>query len=134
LAAESSGEPKRRRPMFATGEIVGDYEPLYLYWSEAGEKAEKAIIQSQDFRELRRIIEEEGVRRLDEVLERLASYFQPRVDAEAARRALTRYYGVEVDPLEAARRIALILAGWLVEAAGELGIYRLRRSWEKREG
>lgn len=132
MAGGTGGESRRRRPMFATGEIVGDYEPLYLYWSEAGSQAEKAIIQSQDFRELKRVIEEEKVARLDEVLERLTSYFLPRIDAEAARGALTRYYGVEIDPGEAARRIALILAGWLVEAADELGIYRLRRSWEKR--
>ena len=123
---------KRRKPMFATGEIVGDYEPLYLYWREAGERAEQSIIQSRDFEELRRLIEEEHVTRLDEVLERLTGYFLPRVDREAARRALERYYGVSVSGEDAARRIASILAGWLVEAAGELGMLRLRRSWERR--
>ncbi len=123
---------KRRKPMFATGEVVGDYEPLYLYWREAGERAEQSIIQSRDFEELRRLIEEEHVTRLDEVLERLTGYFLPRVDREAARRALERYYGVSVSGEDAARRIASILAGWLVEAAGELGMLRLRRSWERR--
>ena len=108
----------RRRPMFATGEIVGDYEPLYLYWQEAGGRAEEAVLSGGDFEVLRRLVEEEGVSRLDEVLERLASHFVSRVDARAARRALEKYYGVEVSEEEAARRIAGILAGWLVEAAG----------------
>ena len=123
---------RKRRPMFATGEVVGDYEPLYLYWQELGERTEDAVLQSRDFNELRRLLGEEGGARLDEVLERLTSYFLPRVDREAARRALEKYYGVKVDAEEAARRIAQILAGWLVEAAGELGMLRLRRSWERR--
>jgi molecular chaperone GrpE (heat shock protein) len=133
LAGEgSAGTAKRKRPMFATGEVVGDYEPLYLYWNEAGEKAEEAIIQSRDFQELKKVIEQEKITRLDEALERLATYFLPRVDAEAARRALRKYYGIDIDPSEAAKKIAQMLAGWLIEAAEELGIYKLRKSWERR--
>ena len=127
----TSGERTKRRPMFATGEIVGDYEPLYLYWQELGTRTEDAVLQSRDFEELRRMLEE-GELRLDIVLERLTSYFLPRVDRAAAKRALEKYYGVSVGEEEAARRIAQIMAGWLVEAAGELGILRLRRSWERR--
>ncbi|KSW10727.1 hypothetical protein CF15_08050 [Pyrodictium occultum] len=118
--------------MFATGEIVGDYEPLYLYWQEAGDRAERSVLSNEDFREVQRLVAEEGVNRLDQLLERLKQRFLPRVDPAAARRALTRYYGTEIPEGEAAERIAGILAGWLVEAATEWGMLRLRRGWERR--
>jgi len=124
---------KRKRPMFATGEVVGDYEPLYLYWQEAGERASESVLSNEDFQELQRLVAGEGVRRLDQLLERLRDRFLPRVDPAAARRALSRYYGVDLGEAEAAQRIADILAGWLVEAASEWGLLRLRRGWEKHE-
>ncbi|HID41221.1 MAG TPA: hypothetical protein EYP33_03590, partial [Pyrodictium sp.] len=61
MAGEHSD--KRRRPMFATGEIVGDYEPLYLYWQEAGERAGESVLSNRDFKELQRLVTREGVRR-----------------------------------------------------------------------
>ncbi|ALL01796.1 hypothetical protein Pyrde_1753 [Pyrodictium delaneyi] len=110
---------------------MGDYEPLYLYWQEAGERAGESVLSNEDFKELQRLITREGLRRLDQLLARLQDYFLPRVDPGAARRALSRYYGVEIGEDEAAQRIASILAGWLVEAASEWGMLRLRRGWEK---
>lgn len=119
--------------MFATGEIVGDYEPLYLYWREAGQRAAESVLSEKDFEELRRIVSEEGVTRLDEVIERLKPLFRSRVDPRAARRAISSYYGVEVDEETAVDKILGILAGWLVEAASEWHLVSLRRKWEKQE-
>jgi len=118
--------------MFATGEIVGDYEPLYLYWEEAGQRASESVLSTRDFEELRRIIVGEGVRRLDEVIERLKPLFRDRVDPGAARRALRRYYGVDVDEETAVDKILGILAGWLVEAASEWHMLSLRPKWRRR--
>ena len=126
-------EKGKRRPMFATGEVVGDYEPLYLYWEEAGQRAAESVLTTRDFEELRRIVVGEGVRRLDELLERLKPLFRGRVDPEAARRALKRYYGVDVDAETATDRILEILAGWLVEAASEWHMLALRPRWRRRE-
>ena len=123
----------KKRPMFATGEIVGDYEPLYLYWEEAGQRAAESVLTTRDFDELRRIVVGEGVRRLDELLERLKPLFRSRVDPDAARRAMKRYYGVDVDTETAVNRILEILAGWLVEAASEWHMLSLRPGWRRRE-
>ncbi|NOZ89075.1 MAG: hypothetical protein GXO15_04035 [Crenarchaeota archaeon] len=131
---EAGGGERRRRPLFATGEVVGDYEPLLRYWEKAGEKAGDSVLRNEDFQELQRLVREEQVSRLDEVLERLKPRFRERVDAKAASEALTEYYGVEVSPEEARDRIAELLAGWLVEAASQWNIIRLRRRWERGEG
>ncbi len=128
-----SREKGKRRPMFATGEVVGDYEPLYLYWEEAGQRAAESVLTTEDFEELRRIVVGEGVRRLDELLERLKPLFRGRVDPEAARRAMKRYYGVDIDTETAVDRILEILAGWLVEAASEWHMLALRPGWRRRE-
>ncbi len=128
------GEAKRRRPMFATGEIVGDYGLLYEYWREAGEKAADSVLSEKDFGELRRLVQEEGVSRLDMVLERLKPLFRERIDASAAARAAEKYYGTRIPESEAVDRVAGLLAGWLVEAASEWGMIKLRRGWEKRRG
>ena len=125
---------KKRRPMFATGEIVGDYGLLYEYWREAGEKAADSVLSEKDFGELRRLVQEEGVSRLDKVLERLKPLFRSRIDASAAARAVEKYYGTSMPESEAVDRVAGLLAGWLVEAASEWGMIKLRRSWEKRGG
>ena len=127
------GKKGKRRPMFATGEVVGDYEPLYLYWEEAGQRAAESVLTTRDFEELRKIVVGEGVRRLDELLERLKPLFRGRVDPEAARRAMKRYYGVDVDAETATDRVIEILAGWLVEAASEWHLLSLRPGWRRRE-
>ena len=117
-------------PMFATGEIVADYEPLYLYWQEAGDRAEESVLSNEDFRELQRLLSTADGMRLDQLLERLAPRFRGRLDPAAARRALKRYYGTDVGEEEAVDRLSRILAGWLVEAGTVWDMLRLRRRWE----
>ncbi len=122
---------KKPMPLFATGEIVGDYEPLYRYWREAGDKAEKAVLSNKDFEELQRLVVQESVRRLDELLSRLTEWFKERVDTNAAQRAISEYYGSRIDGETARETIARILAGWLVEAGTEWNILKLRRVWRE---
>jgi hypothetical protein len=124
-------EKRKPMPLFATGEIVGDYEPLYRYWREAGDKAEEAVLSNRDFEELQRLVVREGVERLDELLRRLTEWFKERVDIDAAQRAVSDYYGSRVDGEIARETIARILAGWLVEAGTEWNILRLRRAWRE---
>ena len=125
-------EPERRMPFFATGEIVGDYSLLYLYWREAGDKAEEALLSEKDFQHLRSLLASGEQARLDQVLEKLRNHFRGRVDPDAAAKAAKKYYGVDVPPQEARDRVADILAGWLLEAASRWGMIRLRRTWEQR--
>ncbi len=113
-------------PYFATGEVVGDYELLYRYWKHAGRKAEDAVLRREDFDYLRRLVEEYRVKTLQELLEKLTAYFTPRVDPEAARKAVKEHYRVDVGSEEARKMVARILAGWLVEAGQQWRILRLR--------
>ncbi len=113
-------------PYFATGEVVGDYTLLYIYWRKAGKRAEDATLRREDFDYLRRIVEGGKVRKLNELLERLTSYYLSRVDANAAVEAVKEYYRVPMSADDAKRMIARILAGWLVEAGQQWGILRLR--------
>ncbi|MET1128472.1 MAG: hypothetical protein ABWW70_04060, partial [Thermoproteota archaeon] len=119
---------ERRLPLLATGEIVEDYSLLYAYWDEAGSRAEEAVLRREDFDELKRLVEA-GVTRLDALMEALARRYVERIDIDAAVRAVERVYGVRLEGSEAARRVAAVLAGWLVEAAGTWGMVRYVKSW-----
>lgn len=113
-------------PPFATGEIAGSYELLYIYWKKAGRRAEEAVLREEDFEVLRHAVEREGLRRLDDLLERLTDHFVERIDPEAAREAVREYYGSDVDPEAAKRAIARLLASWLLEAGKEWKMYRFQ--------
>jgi hypothetical protein len=121
-----------RRPPWASGKIVPDYGPLYAYWRIARslgreELVEDATLKPEDFDALRRIVEE-GVSNVLELLERLTDLFEPRVDEEVAEKAFEEE-GMPFRGVEARRRMASILAGWLVEAGEYWRILRLRLSW-----
>jgi hypothetical protein len=138
---ESPGQKKRQekepaeeegKPFFATGEIVGSYRLLYTYWRHAGDKAEESILREADFQKLQHLISQ-GYTRLDQLMEKLRDHFRERIDTEAARKAAKEYYGVEMGPEEAVARVADQLAGWLIEAASQWGIVRIRKGWRKEE-
>ena len=129
---------KPRRPPFASGEIAGDYEPLFAYWEEAKSRGdegavERATLSREDFDELERLVAEEGRLRLSDLLDRLAPRFEGRVDPEIAVRAYERV-GLRLDSGEARRRIASLLAAWLVEAGEHWGMLRLSSPWRERQG
>lgn len=119
---------EEKRPPFATGEIVGDYGLLFKYWELCGEEErDKAMLSNKDFEDLRRLVDA-GYRRLSDILELLEERMLSRVDPAKAREAFKQYYGVDVDPETARRRIARLLASWLVEAGSTWKILRLRGS------
>ena len=113
----STSGREERRPIFATGKVVGDYGLLFKYWDVAGrEKAEKAMLTNKDFEKLRELVEGNPGMSLARLLDVLTEYFIERVDPEAARKAYKEYYGVDVDTYTARRQVARLLAGWLIEA------------------
>ncbi len=116
--------------MFASGTIVSDYEPLFRYWEIARREGredlvDKAMLENRDFDYIRKMILEQALNLL-EVLDRLEEYFIERVDPGIAVKALEETLGIELELEEARRRLARILAGWLLEAAQTWGIIRLR--------
>jgi len=127
---EEGPEGKDEKPFFATGEIVGSYRLLYTYWQHAGPRAEESILREQDFQHLQRLIAQ-GHTRLDALLAQLRSHFRNRIDPEAARKAAKEYYGIELPTAEAVDRVADQLAGWLIEAASQWGMVRIRHAWRK---
>ncbi|AEM39488.1 hypothetical protein Pyrfu_1631 [Pyrolobus fumarii 1A] len=116
-------------PLLGDGSIVGDYTLLYRYWDELrrrGRNLDNALLRREDFEKLRRLVEEHTSMTLEKLLSILTEEFLPRVDREAAMAAARATYGVELDAETAARRVARILAGWLIEAGKQSGILRLR--------
>ena len=120
---------KKRKPMLASGAIVSDYEPLFKYWEIAKNVdktvAEKATLRSEDFDIALSYVSSKGITSLASLLSYLEDYMTDRVDGELAVRALKETYGVIFEIEEAKRRIARILAGWLIEACSLWGTLRL---------
>ncbi len=108
-----------RRPMFADGSIVSDYEPLFKYWELAKrineELVSKAMLTNDDFNYLKDIVES-GKTKLLDLIEVLKFRFKSRIDPKIARKALEESKGIDVDEDYARDYIAKILAGWLLEA------------------
>ncbi len=116
-------------PLLGDGSIVGDYTLLYEYWDalrRLGRETDSAVLQRRDFEKLRELVEKHSGVTLERLLEMLVEEMLERVDREAAIEAARRTYGVELDAETAARRVARILAGWLIEAGKQTGILRLR--------
>ena len=123
------GEEEGWRPPFASGRIAGVYEPLRLYLEVARELGredlvERAVLSEEDFSWLRQRVSQAGRLRLLDLLDELEERFIERVDPEVAREAFRRY-GVELSAGDARRRIARLLASWLVEAGEEWGHVKL---------
>ena len=121
-------QSRRRLPLLADGSVVGDYEPLFYYWEIARKHSredlvEKSMLSRDDFYFIERLVEEERVA-LTRLLNVLEDYYVLRVDPEIAKEAYREAYGVDLSPEDARRRIARILAGWLIEAAKQWGKIR----------
>jgi hypothetical protein len=121
-------------PPFASGKLVGSYEPLKRYLEEARrrgseEALEKALINENDLKLLRGLTLTLVIS-VDHLLSALEERFYERVDAEIAVEAY-KALGVSIDRESARRMIARIIAGWLIEAGEYWKLYRLRGSWER---
>jgi len=119
----------KKKPILASGTIVPDYEPLFKYWELAKSKdkklAEKATLRSEDFDAVLSYVSSKGIISLIDLLNYLENYMISRVDGQLAVRALKEIYGVMFEVEEARRRIARILAGWLIEACNLWGTLKL---------
>ncbi|MCE4617224.1 MAG: hypothetical protein F7C32_01390 [Desulfurococcales archaeon] len=116
-----------KRPFFATGYLIEDYEPLMKYWEFLRKEGredilEKAFLDNEDYEILKKIAREKVGRSLAEIFDELIGRFLERIDAETALKAF-REAGYKTIGLEEAKRsMARILAGWLLEAGENLKI------------
>lgn len=114
------------RPTFASSKIIKDYEPLRRYLEEVKgtEWYDKGFISQEDFNKLREVLSKKKKMKLGELWDELTEYFMERVEPKAALKAL-RDSGYEVkDEEEAKKKLASILAGWLLEAGEEWDFFR----------
>ena len=127
MTKDERGKP--RPPLLGDGSIVGDYTLLYNYWEalrRKGGNIDDAVLKREDFDLLRDLVERHQSITLDRILDALTGEILKRIDREAAREAARETYGVELDAETAARRVARIIAGWLVEAGKNTGMLKLR--------
>lgn len=121
-------------PFFADKSVVGDYSPLYAYWKIMKEKkkpVDESLLKPGDFVYLKELIEKEQKVNLAVLLEQLSDYFIVRIDCDVAKEAYKRAYSVELDKEDACRRLAKILAGWLIEASKNTGLIKLSYTWKR---
>lgn len=121
----------KRKPILASGLIVPDYEPLFKYWEIAKNTnrkiAENATLKNEDFEKIIKYISFRGSSvDLLELIEYFEEYMLNRVEGNIAVRALKEVYDIELEEEEAKRKIARILAGWLIEASDIWGILKLK--------
>jgi hypothetical protein len=124
------------KPFFADKTIVGDYKPLINYWKklrEMGESIDDALLKPQDFKRIGEIIKTRGRISLDELLSILTEYFIKRIKCNVASEVLKELYGVDIDQKYACRKIASILAGWLIEASKNTGLLKINYPWKTRK-
>ncbi|RLE58921.1 MAG: hypothetical protein DRN53_07720 [Thermoprotei archaeon] len=119
-----------KRPLLASGTIVEDYEPLFMYWRVAEDRGiEKVVLKSEDFEYLKLIISREEKITLLELKNRLLSIMLERVNPDVAVEAYRRL-SIELPPDVAKKMIAEVLVGWLIEAAETLNLIRLRKMYK----
>lgn len=123
---------KGRKPPFASGVLAEDYSPLFEYWRVARERGredlvEASMLREDDYSYLRELVGSGGLS-VDVLMEKLSKRFESRVDGDVAVEAFRRS-GISMDRDLAKRRIASLIAAWLLEAGESWGLLKLRFSW-----
>jgi hypothetical protein len=118
-----------RAPPFATGKVVSDYTPLFLYWERARAEGredlvEKSMLSEDDFKFIEGLVKSSPSMTLLELVDAIMTRFQGRVDPGVASRALGEPEDVAVE------RLLFIIAGWLVEAAESFMMLGLRSRYQ----
>ncbi|UXD22630.1 hypothetical protein IPA_06825 [Ignicoccus pacificus DSM 13166] len=116
------------KPTFASKKLIKDYEPLryYLELVKGTEWYDKAFLSRQDFEELVKEAKDLSTGKLGELWDKLTEKFMERIEPEKALQAL-KDAGYEVkSPEEARKRLAQILAGWLIEAGEEWDLIKFK--------
>jgi hypothetical protein len=119
-------------PFFADASIVGDYKPLYKYWEllrRRGRSVEKAMLNNEDFRFLEEVVNATPGLDVESLLNMLTNRFLERIDCKLAIEAYREAYNIVLSEDDACKKLARILAGWLIEAGKNTGILRLKYSW-----
>jgi len=114
-------------PLLATGMIVKDYRPLYRYWDEVEKLGlKKPVIEREDIEFVENLIKKEGIVNLSIIYRKLVDRVENRIKMDIAVKVY-RDLGLNIPPILAKRKIAEILAGWVIEACDIFNIIKIRR-------
>jgi len=114
-------------PLLATGIIVKDYRPLYRYWDEIEKLGlKKPVIEREDIEFVENLIKKEGIVNLSIIYRKLVDRVENRIKMDIAVKVY-RDLGLNIPPILAKRKIAEILAGWVIEACDIFNIIKIRR-------
>ncbi len=121
-------------PFFGDGTIVGSYKPLFEYWKLLKEKhlsIDSSLLRPDDFKYVKELVEKHRKIMLQDLISELTKYFLNRIDCDLAKEAYRRALGIELSKEDACKKLAEILAGWLIEAANNTGLLKLSIPWRK---
>lgn len=119
------------KPLLATGELVENYRPLFIYIRVAQElhryeAKDSILLRGNDLELIKELIKGRDLR-LDELITTLTEYFKGRVDSEVAVKSLSEYLGHKVDEEYAVLYYSKLIACWAIEAATALNIIKFKR-------
>jgi len=119
--------------LFGSGKIVKDYRLLNRYF----ELLDKRNIDKSNLMPTSSDIEtvvsmaREGSTNLLQMINMLADRIKPKIYGDIAKEAFRDVYGIEVDESIAIDRIAMDMAGWVIEITEALGLIRIVGSLPK---
>jgi len=114
-------------PLLATGILVKDYRPLYRYWDEVEKLGlRKPVIEREDIEFVENLIKKEGIVNLSIIYRKLVDRVENRIKMDIAVKVY-RDLGLNIPPILARRKMAEILAGWIIEACDTFNIIKIRR-------
>ncbi len=112
---------EEKRPLLATGKLGANYKLLYAYWEIAKkhshDKAAEIVLKTEDFNEVEKILKKtKENKRVFEIIEEVLPRFIKRIDPAIAVEAYEQVYSTKINPSDAVRELAKIMAIWLIEA------------------
>ncbi len=117
--------------MLASGKL-SSYRILTTYLNILDKKERDRVLPKTKDLEYVRMLIDEGIRRLDEIIKELSENLKGRINGYYAKKAVKDVLGLDVDEIEAKNYVARELASWILEISENLNIIKLKGSWERR--
>mgnify|MGYP000356630724 CR=1 FL=1 len=117
--------------MLASGKL-SSYRILIAYLNILNkEERDKVLPRAKDLEYVRMLIDE-GINRLDEIIKELSENLKDRINGYYAKKVIKDVLGLDVNESEAKRFVAKELASWILEISENLNIIKIKGSWERK--
>ncbi len=113
--------------LFGSGKIVKDYRLLNRYFEllDSRNIDKSNLMPTSSDIETIVSIAMKGSANLLQIINTLVNRLKPKIYGDIAREAFRDVYGIDVDESTAIDRIAMDMAGWVIEIAEALGLIRI---------